>query len=101
MTSATEGLGFDLGPNSSISDVSEEPNDIAPGTYTDNAGFSDGIVEGFVTCGDPFVDGFAYDPQIVRVQLQTGGTAPLPLPDTPPGTPPPANAVPGNPTFTG
>lgn len=78
-------------------DTSVTPDAGGAWTYTDSAGFTDGIVEGFVTCGDPFADGLAYDPQIVRVKVGTaGGGAPIL-----PGTPPPGNAIPGNPAFTG
>lgn len=82
-------------------DTSVSPDANGDWTFTDTAGFTNGVVEGSATCGDPFAEGFAYDSQIVRVQVGTPGVGPPILPGPPAPSPPPANAIPGNPNFTG
>ncbi len=74
-------------------------------SVSDTAGFADGIVEGYSLCGDPFADGFLYDPQIVIVAAEpvTPPTTPptTPPPTSPPTPPAPATAVRARPTYAG
>lgn len=69
-------------------------------SFTDTAGFDNGIVQADATCGDPLGDGFVYNSQIAKVAVPPA-PAPGPEPPAPAPTPPAANAVPGSPTFTG
>ncbi len=71
-------------------------------SFTDTAGFDQGVVFGYAVCGDPLADGFLYDVQAADVDV----AAAVP-PTTTPGTTPvapvasPATAVRGTPTYTG
>ena len=68
--------------------------------FSDATSFDQGLVIGFATCGDPFADGYVYDPQGVSVEVVA---APPVVPPTTPVAPPapPANAVSGTPTYAG
>jgi hypothetical protein len=66
---------------------------------TDAAGFDTGIVIAMATSGDPFADGYVYDPQGVDISvIEPHTTTTVTVPVT---TPAPANAVPGTPTYAG
>ncbi len=75
-------------------------------SFTDVAGFDNGIVQADAICGDPSGDGFVYNSQIAKVAVPAPPTpeppAPAPAPILPPPPAPlPANAIAGNPNFTG
>ncbi|MGN6693278.1 MAG: hypothetical protein ACTHN0_03800 [Aquihabitans sp.] len=66
---------------------------------TDAAGFDKGIIIAMATAGDPFADGYVYDPQGVDIAvIEPTTTTTVTVPVT---TPAPANAVPGTPTYAG
>jgi hypothetical protein len=66
---------------------------------TDAAGFDTGIVVAMAMSGDPFADGYVYDPQGVNIAvIEPTTTTTVAVPVT---TPTPANAVPGTPTYAG
>lgn len=71
----------------------------------DGIAFDLGIVLGFARCGDPFADGFEYDPQAAVVDLgpvpEPRPPATVPVPATPIAAPAPAAAIPGRPTYAG
>lgn len=66
---------------------------------TDSAGFNTGIVIAGGAAGDPFADGWVYDPQGVDIAVvEPTTTVPVTVPVT---VPIPATAVPGTPTYAG
>ena len=66
----------------------------------DTVGFDDGVAIGIAYCGDPLADGYFYDPQGVVVAVEA---PPVTVPTVPTtvAPAPPANAVPGTPTYAG
>lgn len=67
---------------------------------SDTVGFDEGIVIAQSLCGDPLGDGYAYDPQGIETSAPAPPTTvPQLVPPTVPA--PPANAVPGTPTYAG
>jgi hypothetical protein len=91
--------------------ASEEPADFSATPDADGAwrhqdavAFDQGVVIGQATCGDPFGDGFVFDPQgvVVDVVEVPSTTVPQLVPPTVPATPAaPASARPGTPTYAG
>lgn len=79
-------------------------------SYADSVVFDRGTVEAYAVSGDPYADGFVYDPQVLAIDARTTSRPVLPPgPDDPtnpssPATPNaarPANAVPGRPDYAG
>lgn len=84
------------------------PDPTGAWSLTDVVGFDDGYADADATCGDPFAEGFQYDPQVVIVKsLPVDPPPPTTTPATTPATTvpvvpsPPAAAIPGNATFAG
>ncbi len=86
-------------------EFSADPDAEGGWSVSDTAGFDEGLVEGFAVCGDPFADGFVYDPQITVVDAEpvTPPTTPptTPATTTPPAASTPASAVRARPTYAG
>ena len=80
------------------------PDPTGAWSLTDVVGFDDGYADAYATCGDPFAEGFRYDPQVVIVKsLPVDPPPPTTTPATtvPVVPSPPAAAIPGNATFAG
>jgi hypothetical protein len=82
-------------------EVTVEPDESGAWSVSDDTGFEQGAVFAYATCGDPFEEGWFYDPQGVAVM---GDPTEPPPPTPPPPTPPPETAptaVPAAPTYAG
>jgi hypothetical protein len=83
------------------------PADDGTWAYGDVAAFDLGIVQAFAFCGDPFGDGWLYDPQVAAVDVTPiivdlpPETRPIPTTPTAPTGPAPATPVPGSPAYAG
>lgn len=67
-------------------------------SFADEVTFDVGVVEGYASCGDPFADGFVYDPQVAPISVTAQETTTTTTSTVPS---PPATAVPGTPTYAG
>ena len=84
----------------SFVDIAAAPDADGAWQVDEATDFDEGIVMATAFCGDPFADGFAYDPQGVSVQVPEPTTTVPTVPTTVPPAPP-ANAVQGTPDYAG
>jgi hypothetical protein len=70
-----------------------DPDPEGAWSVSDAVGFEHGFVIGYAMCGDPFGDGWFYDPQAVVIDNPAPPSPPLPVP--------PATPAAQNPTYAG